>query len=164
MQNVTYKVSAVLGTMWNIIASCLFAWMLACKEIMSLVTSISSVWAYVLDIFSLRGPPPVSNRFVMHWSRVVTYEGVDCILFPVFRAAQENAERLFPDNVECKTLHSLAYEKVGSRLVHKGLTFLVFLCLPYVFAFVSYVCQCTLTPFYIKYLSLWDTVLGKLFV
>lgn len=40
--------------------------------------------------------------------------------FLFFRAAQENAERLFPDNVECKTLHSLAYEKVGSRLVHKG--------------------------------------------
>ena len=59
--------------------------------------------------------------------------------FLFFRAAQENAERLFPDNVECKTLHSLAYEKVGSGLV-EGLIFLVFLCLPYLFAFVSYVC------------------------
>ena len=74
--------------------------------------------------------------------------------FLFLRAAQEHAERHFPDNVECKTLHSLAYEKVGSRLVHKGLIFLVFLCLPYLFAFVSYICQCTLTPFYIKYLSL----------
>ena len=60
--------------------------------------------------------------------------------FLFFRAAQEHAELHFPDTVECKTLHSLAYEKVGSRLVHKGLIFLVFLCLPHLFAFVSYVC------------------------
>ena len=37
--------------------------------------------------------------------------------FLCFRTAQENAKRHFPDNVECKTLHSLAFNKVGSRLV-----------------------------------------------
>ncbi|XP_073249885.1 F-box DNA helicase 1-like [Porites lutea] len=33
--------------------------------------------------------------------------------------AQENAKRHFADNVECKTLHSLAYKKVGSRYKYK---------------------------------------------
>ena len=58
--------------------------------------------------------------------------------FLFFRTAQENAKRHFADNVECKTLHSLAYKKVGSRLVQNGLNFpCLSLSLPHVFAFVG---------------------------
>ena len=111
--------------MKHYIASCLFAWVLACNKIMSFKLHQSVQFELIFLIFFplIRGPPPVSNHFLMHWSRVVTYEGVDRIYFLFFRTAQENAKRHFPDNVECKTLHSLAFKKVASRLVHKGLIF-----------------------------------------
>lgn len=43
--------------------------------------------------------------------------------FLFFRTAQQHAKKHFPGNVECKTIHSLAFEKVGSRLVYEGVIF-----------------------------------------
>ena len=34
----------------------------------------------------------------------------------VFRSIQEHAAKMFPSNVENRTIHSLAYRKVGFRL------------------------------------------------
>ena len=40
-----------------------------------------------------------------------------CFLFLfVFRSIQEHAAKMFPNNVENRTIHSLAYRKVGFRL------------------------------------------------
>ena len=42
-----------------------------------------------------------------------------CFLFLflfVFRSIQEHAAKMFPSNVENRTIHSLAYRKVGFRL------------------------------------------------